>query len=109
MHCSADDLGRTTRRSFASLRMTPFSILALFALPTLIGTLLLWGAILAIMVGVHIGFFLPEQIPFNRGSPGGGIFTVYIPCLVVEESLSGCGSRYVKAYPRRAVGRPPAQ
>ncbi len=50
-------------------------------------TLLLWGAILAIPVGVYIAFFLPEQIPFNRESPG-GIFTVYIPCFVVGGGLA---------------------
>lgn len=50
-------------------------------------TLFLWGAVLAIPVGIFIAFFLPEQIPFNRESPA-GIFTVYLPCFLVGGGLA---------------------
>ena len=50
-------------------------------------TLLLWGSVLAIPVGVGVAFFLPEQIPFNRESPA-GIFTVYLPCFLAGGALT---------------------
>lgn len=49
--------------------------------------LLLWGAVLAIPVGGYVAFFLPEQIPFNRESPG-GIFYVYLPCFAIGGGLA---------------------
>ena len=50
-------------------------------------SLLLWGSLCAIPVGVYVAFFLPEQIPFNRESPA-GIFTVYLPCFAAGGGLT---------------------
>jgi len=41
---------------------------------------LYWSWVVA-AIGVATAFWLPEQIPFNRESPG-GLFTVYIPCFL---------------------------
>lgn len=51
--------------------------------------LLLWGGLLAIPLGVYVVLVLPEQIDFNRESPG-GIFYVYLPCFLVGGGLF-CG------------------
>ena len=63
---------------------------------------LLWGAVLAVPVGVYVAFFLPEQVPFNRESPG-GIFTVYLPCFAIGGGLAFGG---VGAFFGALTGRP---
>ena len=53
-------------------------------------TLLLWGGLLAVPLGVFVALVLPEQINFNRESPG-GIFYVYLPCFLVGGALFSGG------------------
>ena len=53
-------------------------------------TLLLWGGLLAVPLGVFVVLVLPEQLKFNRESPG-GIFYVYLPCLLVGGALVAGG------------------
>jgi len=38
------------------------------------------------LLGVATAVWLPEQIPFNRDSPG-GLFTTYIPCWLAGAAL----------------------
>ena len=38
------------------------------------------------LIGVGTALWLPEQIPFNRESPG-GIFYVYLPCVLAGAAL----------------------
>ena len=51
--------------------------------------LLLWGGLIAVPLGIVVALVLPEQIKFNRESPG-GIFYVYLPCFLVGGALF-CG------------------
>jgi hypothetical protein len=53
------------------------------------GSWKLWliASVVAIPVGVLIVLWLPEQIPFNRESPG-GIFYVYLPCFLIGGALA---------------------
>ena len=53
-------------------------------------SLLLWGGLLAVPLGVFVVLVLPEQLKFNRESPG-GIFYVYLPCLLVGGALFAGG------------------
>ncbi|MDP9145401.1 MAG: hypothetical protein M3N43_12020 [Actinomycetota bacterium] len=48
----------------------------------------LWivASVTAIPAGALIALWLPEQIPFNRESPG-GIFYVYLPCFAIGGGL----------------------
>lgn len=52
--------------------------------------LLLWGGLVAVPLGVFVVLVLPEQIHFNRESPG-GIFYVYLPCFLVGGALFSGG------------------
>lgn len=52
-------------------------------------SLLVWGGLLAVPLGVYVVLVLPEQVDFNRESPG-GIFYVYLPCLLAGGALF-CG------------------
>ena len=53
-------------------------------------SLFIWGGLLAIPLGVFVVLVLPEQINFNRESPG-GIFYVYLPCFLVGGALFAGG------------------
>ena len=50
-------------------------------------SLLVWGSVIAVPLGVYVALLLPEQIDFNRESPG-GIFYVYLPCFLVGGGLA---------------------
>jgi hypothetical protein len=43
-------------------------------------------SMVAVPVGALVALWLPEQIPFNRESPG-GIFYVYLPCFLIGGGL----------------------
>ena len=53
------------------------------------GTKGLWIAagLVAAPLGAYVALMLPEQIDFNRESPG-GIFYVYLPCFLIGGGLA---------------------
>jgi hypothetical protein len=46
----------------------------------------LWWSLPVALLGVATALWLPEQVDFNRDSPG-GIFYVYIPCFLTGAAL----------------------